>query len=84
MKHIHINYILKQLHNYKDYNNLKKIVQISIDAFDLINKNEFMYNVDKNIPSELIGDSVMIQRIIMGLLIILHLKMNLKQIALEI
>ena len=30
---------------------------------------EFMYNVDKNIPSELIGDSVMIQRIIMGLLI---------------
>ena len=30
---------------------------------------EFMYNVDKNIPSELIGDSVMMQRIIMGLLI---------------
>ena len=30
---------------------------------------EFIYNVDKNIPSELIGDSVMIQRIIMGLLI---------------
>ena len=36
---------LKQLHNYKDYNNLKKIVQISIDAFDFFGKNEFMYKV---------------------------------------
>ena len=36
---------LGQLHSYKDYNNIKKIVQISIDAFDYFGKDEFIYNI---------------------------------------
>ena len=36
---------LGQLHNYRDYNNLKKVIQISIDTYDRFNKNEFIYHV---------------------------------------
>ena len=36
---------LGQLHNYKDYYKIKKIIQISIDSYDYFNHNEFMYNV---------------------------------------
>ena len=36
---------LGQLHNYHDYKNLKKIIQISIDTYDRFNKNEFIYRV---------------------------------------
>ena len=36
---------LGQLHTYKNYNKMKKIVQISIDAFDMFNMGEFMYRV---------------------------------------
>ena len=36
---------LGQLHNYKDYYKIKKIIQISIDSYDYLNHNEFMYNV---------------------------------------
>ena len=36
---------LGQIHTHNDYKNLKKIVQISIDAFDRFKKNEFMYKV---------------------------------------
>lgn len=34
---------LGQLHTHQDYNKLKKIIQISIDAYDFIGNNEFMY-----------------------------------------
>ena len=34
---------LGQLHTYQDYNKLKKIIQISIDAYDFVGNNEFMY-----------------------------------------
>ena len=36
---------LGQLHTYKDYYKIKKIIQISIDSYDYFNHNEFMYNV---------------------------------------
>ncbi len=36
---------LGQLHTHGDYNKLKKIVQINIDAYDLYGYNEFMYNI---------------------------------------
>ena len=36
---------LSQLHNYKNYNNIKRIVQISIDAYDFFGQGEFMYKV---------------------------------------
>ena len=34
---------LGQLHSYKNYRDIKKIVQISIDSYDRFKKNEFMY-----------------------------------------
>ena len=37
--------IIGQIHTHKDYTKVKKIVQISIDAFDFFKQNEFMYNV---------------------------------------
>ena len=36
---------LGQLHTYKNYNDIKKIVQISIDSYDYFGKNDFMYKV---------------------------------------
>ena len=36
---------LGQIHTYKNYHMLKKIVQISIDTYDIFNKNEFMYKI---------------------------------------
>lgn len=36
---------LGQLHSYEDYNKIKKIVQINIDAYDFYGYNEFMYNI---------------------------------------
>ena len=36
---------LGQLHTHKNYNDIKKIVQISIDAYDYFGKNDFMYKV---------------------------------------
>ena len=36
---------LSQLHSYEDYNKIKKIVQINIDAYDFYGYNEFMYNI---------------------------------------
>ena len=36
---------LGQIHTHNDYEGLKKIVQISIDAYDRFNRNEFMYRV---------------------------------------
>jgi predicted transposase/invertase (TIGR01784 family) len=36
---------LGQLHTYKNYYKIKKIIQISIDAYDYFGFNEFMYNV---------------------------------------
>ena len=36
---------LGQLHNYNDYNKIKKIMQISIDSYDYFGKDEFIYNV---------------------------------------
>ena len=36
---------LGQLHTYKDYNKIKKIVQISIDSYDYFNKGDFIYHV---------------------------------------
>ena len=36
---------LGQLHTYKNYNKIKKIVQICIDAYDYLNKNDFMYKI---------------------------------------
>jgi len=36
---------LGQLHTYKNYNMIKKIVQISIDGYDYFKKEEFMYKV---------------------------------------
>ena len=34
---------LGQLHTAKNYHNIKKIIQISIDNYDMFHKNEFMY-----------------------------------------
>ena len=36
---------LGQLHSYEDYNKIKKIVQINIDAYDFYGYNEFIYNI---------------------------------------
>ena len=36
---------LGELHTHKNYNDIKKIVQISIDSYDYFSKNEFMYIV---------------------------------------
>ena len=35
---------LGQLHSYKDYYKMKKVVQISIDSFDFLGFGDFMYN----------------------------------------
>ena len=36
---------LGQIHTYKNYHDIKKIMQICIDTYDYFNKNEFMYKV---------------------------------------
>ena len=36
---------LGQLHTYKDYNKIKKVFQISIDAYDFLGYGDFIYNV---------------------------------------
>lgn len=36
---------LGQLHTHHDYNKIKKIIQINIDAYDFYGYNEFMYNI---------------------------------------
>ena len=36
---------LGQLHTYQDYNKIKPIIQISIDSFDYLKHDEFMYKV---------------------------------------
>ena len=36
---------LSQIHTYHNYHDIKKIIQISIDAYDFFSKDEFMYKV---------------------------------------
>ena len=36
---------LGQLHSYKDYYKMKKVVQISIDSFDFLGFGDFIYNI---------------------------------------
>ena len=36
---------LGQIHTYEDYNNIKKVIQISIDSYDVFKQNKFMYKV---------------------------------------
>ena len=36
---------LGQIHTYKNYHDIKKIIQICIDSYDYFGKNEFMYKV---------------------------------------
>ena len=36
---------LGQLHTYHNYQDIKRVVQISIDTFDYFHKNEFIYKV---------------------------------------
>ena len=36
---------LGQLHTYNDYNKIKKIIQISIDGYDFLGYNDFVYDI---------------------------------------
>ena len=36
---------LGQLHTYNDYNKIKKIIQISIDGYDFLGYNDFIYDI---------------------------------------
>ena len=56
---------LGQLKDYKDYINMKKIFQINIDNYDLLGKNEFIYEIglmDKKYH-EVVSDAIQITHI---------------------
>ena len=56
---------LGQLHAYQNYHNIKKITQISIDAFDIFHHDEFIYTVSlmEEKYHEIISDDIKIVHI---------------------